>query len=256
MPSTEIIIHMTGLLLLAPATPARNFPLHVLIPTEGHLTEHVARLGWKSTMSACKYPNTYENGSCYFNMDGWTIELGQGGWPATTILPPPGLIDVTRKRRIPQAWFGDTPVGNAIRSRLTLHSGRASLECALSTWDVDGVQTVLPNVIRWLDSIPGTGLMLTATSRTHSGPLHVQTFTGNAVELSLSYEPRVPVPVGSPPYSASHLNRWYDLLGYIGGDHRPIPKTPQIGTCKRMTFFPIPGPGTPTCMVAGGLPQP
>jgi len=258
MPSTEIIIHMTGLLLLAPANPARTFPLHVLVPTEGNLPQHVVELGWTSSFSDCKYPNTFRNGSCYFNMDGWAIEVGQNGRPTQSVLPPSGPLDVTRNHRIPRTWFGATPVADIIRARLTLHSGRTTLGCSLTTWDVDGVSTLLPNVVNWVDTIPGTGLTLTATSRIDPrSPLHVQTFTTNSVELHLSYEPKISVPVGIPPYIGSHLNRWYDLLAYGTGDHRSIPRSSNLlGSCSWMQFLPDKGPGTPTCMPAAGLPLP
>lgn len=254
--STEITIHMTGLLLLTPATQARTLPLHVLVPTEGNLPQHVVELAWASTN--CQPPAVPKNGICTFNMDGWAIELGQNGRPKTPILPPPGPIEATKAHRIPRTWFGPTPVADTIRARLTLHSGRATIGCSISTsWNVDGVLTSLPNVINWVDTIPGTGFTLTATSRAHPQPFVVQTFTTNRVDLSLRYEPKVPTGIGKPPYIASHLNRWYDLLRYSSGEHRIIPQTDSLlPTCPWMQFLPDHGPGTPTCMPAGGLPNP
>jgi hypothetical protein len=264
MQSILLTIHMTGLLLLAPNTRSGEFPLHVLMATEGSIVPpHAARLGWRESDPAeCKgsdYMYVSAERICYFDMDGWAVELGKLK-AGSAVLPPPGPLIITNNdHHVPLSWFGPTPVGGAIRARLSLYSGRILPGCSAFIWEVDGFPNVLlPNVVNWEMTVDGPGLTLVATSRTRPGsPKMVHMFPPTAsIELFLRYEPRNASP-GSPPYHATHLERLYDLLGFTNGEHRTIPDngTRLLDECPFSieTLVPL-APGSPTCLIAAGFP--
>jgi hypothetical protein len=262
-----LIIYMSGLLLLAPNQHSGGFPLHVLMPVEGQsgVPLHIAELGWKSLKTDCPSEPGYrwDTNICYFNLDGWSVELGQGGMPNSgVVVPPAGPLDVSYLHPVNPVWFGANP-GGSIRSRVSIYSGMALPGCAMVSWKLGNLSdsTSLPNVVTWATAIPGPGLTLTAT-RLNAGagaPATVQfkTFpaTTHTIELFLRQEPSTPMPMGSEPFTASHLNALYDLLGYgnapgerliPNNGHKVRPPCPWGKSSH--------APGTPTCLIGTGFP--
>jgi hypothetical protein len=268
MGTITLIINMTGLLLLAPNTHSGGFPLHVLMPIEGQSGKvplHIAELGWRSSDSACPSTAAYrfESGVCYFNLDGWSVELGQGGTPTSgVVVPPAGPLDVSYGRKVNPVWFGMNP-GGSIRSRVSIHSGLAMPGCPFASWTLNGIQDVqLPNVVTWATAIPGPGLTLTATKlNMGSGtPITVDfkifPTPTNTIELFLRQEPAETMRVGSPPFTSPHLHAFYDLLGYPN-EERLFPQDgyPTGRRCVWSKPFDD-APGSPTCLIGIGYPTP
>jgi len=272
MGPTKLIIHMTGLLLLAPQAPG-TFPLHVLMPTEGQSGQplHVAQLGWRSIQSEC--PNTtgytfepggmFGKGICYFKIDGLSVALGEGGTPTSSILPPVGPFDVSYLHRVNPTWFGAMP-GGQIRSRVSIYSGRALEGCPYASWTIGSTPGVnLPNVITWETTIPGPLLALTGTKLNQIGTPATVTikptpFTTSTIELFVRQEPEITPTTYPKPWIANHFHAFYDLLGYQSGEPRIIPyngAATGLGCNKsQKLLLALPAPGTPTCMPVVGSP--
>lgn len=270
MGPVKLIIHLTGLLLLAPQAPG-TFPLHVLMPTEGQSGQplHSAQIGWYSHRSECPSAVGYTfqpgptvgQGICYFKIDGLAVTLGEGGAPTSSILPPVGPFDVSYRYRVDPVWFGPQP-GGRIRSRVSIYSGRAVAGCSYANWTIgSSAGVILPNVVTWETTIPGPLFALTGTKLNQGTPATVTInptpFTTSTVELFVRQEPVTPVTSHPLPWAASHFHVFYDLLGYPTGE-RIIPYngrvTGQSCSKSQKAFLALPAPGTPTCMPVVGSP--
>jgi len=266
MGTIPLIIHMTGLLLLAPDTRERAFPLHVLMPTEGEteLPLHVAQLGWPSEKKDCPnsilYKYDEETGVCYFKLDSWAVELGREGTPTTGMLPPSGPFDVSYLKPVSRTLFGPMPVPN-LRARVSIYSGQLVAGCPYAKWTIGAAQNrQLPNVVSWGMDIPDTGLVVTGTrqvdGKTESITIWKFPSTSKNIDLVVRQEPMVAQKSQVEPFEATHLHAFYELLDYPEGP-RVIPyngKPAGLGCSLSLAARLLRGPGTPTCMPAVGTP--
>lgn len=269
-----VVLRMTGLLLLVPqAHPAGSevgtLPLHVLVPAEGSsVRPHMAQFGWRSSQADCKhhFQRIKQNqGICWADMTNWFMELGQGGTPTSgMILPPSGAVPLGgSQHRASPALLGDSP-GQQVRASVTLFSGRAVEECPFAEWDFRGHTGVaFSNVVTWTLQLPAMPAIKHRPLNAPGGAeeaLDGPAAVNDTLELFIRDMPTEEVNPGPMPPSepeagvtqATDFNAIYDLLNVPAGE-RELPvfrrKTGRVCKFER-------SPGSPTCMVGGGLPQP
>ncbi|HKP75017.1 MAG TPA: hypothetical protein VJT67_05705 [Longimicrobiaceae bacterium] len=273
-----VVVRLTGLLLMVPDSHVHDsaggdkggLPMHVLMPVEGaHVPAHFAEIGWRSTEEACTEPYVYTSdtehaGFCWANLDGWSLDLGQGGSPTGTFDTPrhrPLIGGGPLGHAVDRTLFGPTP-GRALRSRITLYSGSVTGECPFAKWDFRGeTDKELTSVLTWTFTT-GTlrELTLVRLQDNRGDPADTMTIglptpERNTLELYVRYIPVDEYAKGHKngeigKTMATHLHAFYDLLK-VGAGARPFPLFKgETGTpCD----FPK-TPGSPTCMIGSAFP--
>jgi hypothetical protein len=273
MDTITVIVHMTGLLLLAPSSPTGAYPLHVLAPRpNATMPHHAPELGWSSTKHACdtsRYRFDKAEKLCYVRLDSMAVELGAGGQPTSSLVPPVGLVVVsTQANPVKRAWFGNMP-GDEIRSRVTLLSGSARVGCPYAKWKVGSTEVILDNVVNWVSTgVPGPSITLMGSrlnvDSTNPPTVNLGTLQAKhgVIELWLRQEPSGAMGGGSGSQNkAVHFHSFYDVLG-VGANDQTARRIPEVKTklnrhCRwGSKDFLDENPGTATCMPAGGLPPP
>jgi hypothetical protein len=289
-----IVIQMTGLLLLSPSRSTGELPMYVLMPAPMALmAPHAPMVGFRSNPGNC--PGTYDAAEnvCYVDMDGWSMTIGTLAATSARASLPSGALNLsaTTGRFVPPTLFGPQPDDPSLRGRVILNAGTVSNACDRFFFNVGQTMMSLTNVLEWrITDYNQPTLTLVRTPLASGGgaerTVAILTPVNGEIELFIRNLPVGVTPGGSAAAgdSATHFHAYYDLLG-VPSPGRVIPVVQSTSgpsaSCswagaRHMTLFndgrnalftgvgqsilPMStvstGPGTPTCMVAGGLPPP
>lgn len=280
----KILIHMTGLLLLTPASSDSALPMYVLMPKpHNFMPEHVAEIGYREPQeNRCTGRGRRYDGQdhvCYVDINGYALELPSSAAAASSQGPAraadePWLVDLSRHTNHPVRpdLFSSDPPGR-LRSRIEFHSGSLLPDhCSVARWWFDGKQAEIANVVTWEIENGGEDrveLVLTPLHRGATERIVPPVIENNTVELFVWQ-----VPPGErhlirdqaghlhgrysaiAESSARHFHAYYSLLHVPWLKHRPIPHDPDTIVESCPWTKETRGAGTAACMVAGGTPSP
>lgn len=279
--AATLVIRLTGLLLFVPDQGTDGRPTHVLMPSSGNLSAHVAQVGYRTqNSSGCDY---YRNQICYFNVTGYYLEMpgsATGSGPGTL---PAGALNLTdlSGHRVPRRFLGTTPPTDTVRSRITLPAGRVTGRCQLAEFGIGGSPVEVDQVVEWTVSdavLPNGRLVLQRVPFNGGSPqtiVNVSVSANQRFELFVRQVPTTqqhhPGPGPGPVLGdlGDHMHAFYNLLGVPSdSSKRPIPRvTGTLGFPRACPWVPstalhgkalaeiFPSPTTVNCMVASALPE-
>lgn len=265
--AATLVIRMTGLLLISHTDARDSLPAYVLVPKTHMLSErHVAQVGYRTSPLLC--PNGLDdNGVCWENLAGWSLELGPSIAGKTGLPHAEANLTSNTGLRVRNALLrrGVDPTG-LLASRVILNSGEITDECAMAQWSIqtDSQRVHMPNVLVW--RVPNV-TELRMKSLTNSGektiplPRDLELFIRHVPEA----ETRGFVPVIPLREPAHHYSAIYNLFEGNGTRHLPVYRATNWGhRCREVwplplrsrmeKFRPNFAPTTVSCMIGYGQP--
>lgn len=232
---------------------------------------------------------------CYRDMRGYYMEIGRPGAlarPQERVQPDLGEINLSNATHhyVRQRMYSQDPESR-LRSRITLIGAWRRNSCALYRWSFDNEPADIANVTTWvINTSDDDGVVRLMRARFGSDvqeELAPVRPIGDSVEIFIRQIPpdeRAETYAGratqnarsgrqasvDPETRARHFHAYYRLLHVSWLSHRPIPRWEGYSTtydhcdwARRSDGLAVAriesvsrGPGTPTCMVAGGSPGP
>lgn len=241
--SVDVLIHMTGLLMVVPPAKAGD-PLNVFLPA---VVNHFADLGIGIASGSaearrlCKNNPAADSGICYVDLERWSLDpLGAGGTTATiSDLDKAGVANATRGSSGAKAEIAK--LDNRLRAQIVL-SGRLGEPCSLADWTFqppDESEQPLPaaNVVRWIVRLPRSAMLVFRLKANPNSTVSVPLTPDEkgAVEIVLAQvtspeeKQLPPAPTSAPTsfpdkgYSPTHFARYYDLLSRRDGLPGDVP---------------------------------
>lgn len=229
--TASVLIRITGLLLLSPASGTSNHPTYVLMPTTQE--RHYAQVGFVSRSGAgCAW---YQDRICYVDIDGWSLEIGNAE-ASTAAQPPYGLPNLSKavERPVRSDVLAPTPNTAVLRARIALNAGDKAHTCPIARWEFSRDTVELPNVVEW--RIPDLGAQTLVLKRSRlDDPSTVDTITilepevNGIIYLFIRHVPEAErdhrykgrvLALGDP---ATHFAAMYNLLDMTENRNRPLP---------------------------------
>jgi hypothetical protein len=243
--SVDIVIQLSGLILIVPPTPQRT-QTHLFLP---RAAGHYARLGFPLAVPDAELCVKHVDGICYVDLENWEIQpLGARGGrtePAQTRIPTQ-VVNVTRMAGSNYRAHLGLKKGD-VRSHVVFETGRVTgTPCGIGRWTYPpgspdaGDTATFANVIEWrirykrgepfaMTFVNSTGLTKSVSLITAKDTwvllAHVQ------LDDLLELPPEQPTAAQAPAVNSplDHVDDYYDLLRHHtantppGAANRPVP---------------------------------